>query len=312
MYLYVTSNVNNGHKIGVTDNLLKRKIQYNTIFPDLIFLITIFSHDTNFIEESFKRRFFHYRKFSGNSDRRSEIYTLYLKIIAEHIIRCHHVTGKALLIPQNHLDAEYYNTPYEGSTNFYLSNHYFIDRSDLPYTKCAGISERLIMGTIYQHHKKIDNKETWGYLLKHVSLKGFQKSIKDIEKKSKEHPTTYVPVEEWEEFDSFGDPEDIFFNDYYEALNYLQEKIFLILLEEKIIKRPFDLNKINAFKKIRGFIYHRKAHYHEGVFFGKRFGTTYSRYANFNLGIRDEKRKNVKKDTYFPKELTKYGKGWNS
>ena len=27
MYLYVTSNVNNGHKIGVTDNLLKRKIQ---------------------------------------------------------------------------------------------------------------------------------------------------------------------------------------------------------------------------------------------------------------------------------------------
>jgi len=308
MYLYVTSNVNNGHKIGITDNLLKRKIQYNTIFPDLEFLITIFSHDAVFIEESFKRRFFHYRKRSGNSDRRSEIYTLYLKIIAEHIIRCHHATGKALLITEDALEAEFYNTPLEGSTNFYLSNHYFIDHSDLLYTKCAGISRRLILGSIYQHK----NKETWGYLLKHVSLKGFQKSIKDIEKKSKEHPTSSVPIEEWEEFDSFGDPEDIFFNDYYDALNYLQEKFFLILLEEKIIKRPFELNKINEFKKRRGFIYHPKAYYHEGVFFGKRFGTSYSRYANFNLGIGDEKRKNVKKETYLPRELTKYGKGYDS
>ena len=110
MYLYVTSNVNNGHKIGITDNLLKRKIQYNTIFPDLDFLIAVYSQDATFIEESFKRRFFHYRKLSGNSDRKSEIYTLYLKIIAEHIIRCHHATGKALLIPYTHLDPILYNT----------------------------------------------------------------------------------------------------------------------------------------------------------------------------------------------------------
>ena len=310
MYLYVTSNVNNGHKIGITDNLLKRKIQYNTIFPDLEFLITIFSHDAVFIEESFKRRFFHYRKRSGNSDRRSEIYTLYLKIIAEHIIRCHHATGKALLIPANHLDPEFYNIPYEGSTNFFLSNHYFINQSDLPLIKRAGISERLIVGTIYRHHKKIDNNEKSGYLLRHLSLKGFQKSIKDIEKKSKEYPTTPVPIDEWEEMDSFGELDEIFFEEYFDALNYLQEEIFLILLEEKIIKRSFDLNKINKFKKYRGFIYHPKAYYHEGIFFGKRFGHTYTRHSKFNLGLNDETRREVKKETNFPRELTKYGKGF--
>lgn len=312
MYLYVTSNVNNGHKIGVTDNLLKRKIQYNTIFPDLEFLITIFSHETNFIEDSFKQRFFHYRKRSGNSDRRSEIYTLYLKIIAEHIIRCHHSTGKALLIPFNHLDPEFYTTPYEGSTNFYLSNHYFINRKDLPLIKRAGISERLIVGTIYQHSKKLDNKEKFGYLLKHISLKGFQKSIKDIEKKSKEHPYHPVPTEEWEEIHSFGKLEEIFFEEYFDALNYLQEEIFLILLKEKIIKRPFDLNKIDDFKRMRGFIYNHKAYYHENIFFGKRFGHGMRNHRKFNLGIRDEKRRSVRRDSLYPDELVKYGKGWDN
>ena len=311
MYLYVTSNINNGHKIGVTDNLLKRKQQYNTIFPDLDFLITVFSHDSIFIEESFKSRFFHYRKRSGNSDRKSEIYTLYLKIIAEHIIRCHHATGKALLIPENHLDPEFYKTPYDGSTNFYLSNHYFIDRSDLPWIKRAAITERLIVGTIYVHSKKIGNEEKFGYLLKHISLKGFQKSIRKIEKISRENPYTPVPIEKWEEINSFGELEEVFFEEYHDALNYLQENIFLVLLEEKIITRPFDMSKINKFKQRRGFIYHPKAYYHENIFFGKRFGHGVKQYRKFNLGITDEKRRNVRKDTFFPNELVKYGKGWD-
>ena len=41
MYLYVTSNINNGHKIGITENLLERKKQYNTIFPDIDLLLSI-------------------------------------------------------------------------------------------------------------------------------------------------------------------------------------------------------------------------------------------------------------------------------
>jgi hypothetical protein len=308
MYLYVTSNVNNGHKIGITDNLLKRKIQYNTIFPDLEFLITIYSHDAAFIEESFKRRFFQYRKRSGNSDRRSEIYTLYLKIIAEHIIRCHHATGKALLIPENTLEAEFYNEPHENSTNFYLSNHYFNSHRDSHYMECAGITKRLIIASISPHTKEIKGKNTYGYLVSHVSLKGFKNSIKDIEKKSKKYHT-YVPTEEWEEIDSFGDLEYTFFANYFDALNYIQEEIFLILLDKKIIKRPFDLDKINKFKEMRGFIYHHKAYYHEGIFFGKRFGFGYPAYKKFNLGIDDEKRRDVRKETYFPKALVKYGKG---
>ncbi len=307
MYIYVTSNVNNGHKIGVTDDLLKRKIQYNTIFPDLEFLITIFSQDAIFIEKSFKDRFLLYRKFSGNSDRRSEIYTLYLKIIAEHIIRCHHATGKALLIPSNHLEAEYYNQPYQGSTTYYLSNHYFVDRNNLPYIRNAGISERLNLGTIYHR----ENKGKWGWLLQHLQFKGFRKSIKDIEKKSKKFDTVPVPIEEWEQRDSFGNQEEIFFEKYFDALNYLQEQIFIILLEEKVIKRPFDLNKINQFKKMRGFIYQPKAYYHENIFFGKRLGHTMQTFSRFNLGINDERRKNVRRDIHFPKELVKYGKGWD-
>ena len=62
----------------------------------------------------------------------------------------------------------------------------------------------------------------YGYLLRHLSLKGFQKSIKDIEKKSKEHPYHPVPTEEWEEIHSFGELEEIFFEEYFDALNYLQ------------------------------------------------------------------------------------------
>jgi hypothetical protein len=307
MYLYVTSNINNGHKIGITDNLLKRKNQYNTIFPELKFLITIFSHEANFIEESFKERFFRYRKFSGNSDRRSEIYTLYFKIIAEHIIRCHHATGKVLLIPENTLEAEFYNTPYEGGTNYYLSNHYFIDYKKWTFVRNYGISERLLVGTIFQHQKEIEGKKVWGWLLKHLSFGGFRKSLKNIEKKSKERSTP-VPVDEWEEFDSFGKPQDIFFHKYYDALNYLQEEIFLILLEEKIIKRPYDINIINKFKEIRGFTKNHLAYRHERIFWGKRI---WGWDKKFNLGIGDEKRKAIKQDTHFPEELIKYGKGWD-
>ena len=62
---------------------------------------------------------------------------------------------------------------------------------------------------------------------------------------------------------------------------------------------------------MRGFLYNHKAYYHENIFFGKRFGHGIKPYRKFNLGIIDEKRKDVKRDTNFPKELVKYGKGWD-
>ena len=49
----------------------------------------------------------------------------------------------------------------------------------------------------------------------------------------------------------------------------------------------------------------------EHVAFGKRFGHGVKQYRKFNLGITDEKRRNVRKDTFFPNELVKYGKGWD-
>ena len=92
----------------------------------------------------------------------------------------------------------------------------------------------------------------------------------------------------------------------------MQEEIFLILLKEKIIKRPFDLNKIDHFKRMRGFIYNHKAYYHENIFFGKRFGHGMRNHRKFNLGIRDEKRRSVRRDSLYPAELVKYGKGWDN
>ena len=302
MYLYVTSNVNNGHKIGITEDLFKRKKQYNTIFPDLEFLITIFSHDAAFIEESFKQRFFNYRKYSGNSDRKSEIYTLYFKIIAEHIIRCHHAVGKALLIPYNHLD-EYYTPPFQGSTSFYLSHHYFLEPKDININNSAGVRQRLEVGEIYNHVKKENNKEIYGYLLKYINLDGFKTSINSIKKKSLDYTYNQIPHEEMEEMTSFGKIEEVFFSEYYQALNYLQEKIFEILLQEKILRRPFDLEKVSKFKRQRGFIYQRKAYYHENIFFGKNIGNKFPIYRNFNLGINDERTRNGRKEIFFPKEL---------
>ena len=297
MYLYVTSNVNNGHKIGITDDLLKRKIAYNTIFPDLEFLITIFSQDAIFIEESFKSRFDRYRKFSGNSDRKSEIYELYFDNIARHIIRCHHACGKALLIPSNHMDKEYYNTPYEGSTTYYLSNHYFIDRKKNLYDPGFGINERLIIGTIY--YSNDEKKGKW--LVKHLSFEGFEKQLFKIKQKTKEQGFK-VPIEQWESFESFGKSNEIYFPSYFSALNYLQTEIFSILLKEKIIIRPYDFSK---FKKYVGWGKNPLANYSERIFFGRQI---WGRYRNFNLGTSDDMRYKVRKDRVVPKELIKYYK----
>ena len=312
MYLYVTSNINNGHKIGITENLLERKKQYNTIFPDIDFLLSVYSYDSFFIEDSFKKRFWSYRKWSGGGDRKSEIYTLYYKHIVEHIIRCHHSNGKALLIPDMDLDPEYYTLPDEGTTHYYLSNHYFIDFKKW-HVRLGGVSPRLDIGYIFQttiNHESINQKdidEGFKWAVSHISFDGFRKSLKDIIDKSAKYAPSEVPAEKWESYQSFGKIGVVLFKNYFHALNFLQENIFDILLEEKIIKRPFSVKKLVQIRKQPGFLRDPlvKGNYKERIFFGKKFQTK-----KFNLGYNDEERSEVKRDMLFGKELVKYGKDY--
>ena len=311
MYLYVTSNINNGHKIGITDNLLERKKQYNTIFPDIDFLLSVYSYDSVFIEDSFKKRFWSYRKWSSGGDRKSEIYTLYYQHIVEHIIRCHHSNGKALLIPDMDLDSEFYTVPDEGTTHYYLSNHYFIDFKKWKYVSLGGVSPRLRIGYIFQttiNHESIDQKDidegfTWA--VSHISFDGFRKSLKGIIDKSAEHAPSMVPAKKWESDQSFGKAQCMLFKNYFHALTFLQENIFDILLAERIIKRPFSVNKLTKIKKQSGFMRYPLANYKEKIFFGKKFQTQ-----KFNLGYNDEKRREIKRDMFVGKELIKYGKDY--
>ena len=53
MYFYITSKVNNRHKVGITSDLTKRILNYCTLVPDISYLIACEPINAEVIEKPF-------------------------------------------------------------------------------------------------------------------------------------------------------------------------------------------------------------------------------------------------------------------
>ena len=278
MFLYVVSNTNFGHKIGITDHLIKRKKHYTTIFPDIDFLFHIYSSHSYQIEESFKSRFGHYRKMF-ESGRYSEVYKIYLQYICEHIIRCFHSLGEALVLNHtDHSSIEYYDDPKTGFTNFYLSQHYFLDKFKHPYKQLSnyGTNKSLYIATVRPNPNNYDAHRDKKFILQMCNLNKFKIILSKINNLDK--LKFYEKLEGDEAIKEFGEEELLFFNNSYNAIDYMRREIFKILVETKIIKRPYLINKLGTYD-MSGALrinYPIKAkNYAEKIFYGKSFERRY-------------------------------------
>ena len=320
MFLYVVGNTNFGHKIGITDDLIKRKKQYTTIFPGVDFLFSIYSSHGWQIEESFKSRFSYYRKIF-DSGRKSEVYDLYWQYICEQIIRCFHSLSEAIVLNDtDHSSIEYYSNPDTGITNYYLSKHYFYKKFKQPYkyTTNYGIENSIYVGSTLpflakeRKEKDLDDNR---YILRHVNFKGLTDKLSKI--KNLEELNYFEKLENNDQFiTEFGKMSEISFENYYNSVDYLRREVFKVLTNSKIIVRPYDLQKLGTYDEKGSLRIHSSLYgannYAENIFYGKRFGHRHQSYSYngrkgsriFSLGYKDEGKK-IRKEKFISRTMNK-------
>ena len=314
MFLYVVSNTNYGHKIGITDDLIIRKKQYTTIFPGVDFMFSIYSSHAYQIEESFKSRFDYYRKIF-DSGRKSEVYDLYWQYICEHIIRCFHSLSEAIVLNDtDDTSAEYYLNPENGITNYYLSRHYFLNKFKEPhkYQSDYGIKSSIYVGSTIPNKEYKQNKDN-RYILRHINFKGLGNKLLKV--KNIDELNYFEKLENNDQINSeFGEENELYFKNYNSAVNYLRREIFKVLINSKIIVRPYDLEKLGTYDNSGGLRIHygKQNNYAENIFYGKRFGHRHQSYSyngkmrsrSFTLGYKDEGR-TIKEEKFISRVLNK-------
>ena len=128
MYFYITTRLNQGYKVGITNDVEKRQQQYTTLIPNIDFHLYVQTSSAEEIEKSFKKKFNDYRVVNKTSSKhmKSEVYQVKLKYLLMHFINCMHMKQYATIITDK-------QTPFTTETflknkmSFYLSNYY------LPY-----------------------------------------------------------------------------------------------------------------------------------------------------------------------------------
>ena len=95
MYFYITSLVNHRHKIGITQNLVKRILNYATLVPDIYYKVACEPNSPTSIKAKFKHRFSNYRNdISGGLHRsrllKGEAYSVKFKWLFLFLIHALH------------------------------------------------------------------------------------------------------------------------------------------------------------------------------------------------------------------------------
>ena len=106
MYFYITSKVNNRHKVGITSDLTKRILNYCTLVPDISYLIACEPINAEIIEKGFKHRFNNFRPtIDGGLHRRrfpkSESYEVDFKWLFLLLIHALHADSEPLVYISN-------------------------------------------------------------------------------------------------------------------------------------------------------------------------------------------------------------------
>ena len=133
MYFYITSKVNNRHKVGITSDLTKRILNYCTLVPDISYLIACEPINAEIIEKGFKHRFNNFRPtIDGGLHRRrfpkSESYEVDFKWLFLLLIHALHADSEPLVYISNKnsfLNPKDKKQKYENKYSIELSNYYF-------------------------------------------------------------------------------------------------------------------------------------------------------------------------------------------
>jgi len=133
MYFYITSKVNNRHKVGITTDLTKRILNYCTLVPDISYLIACRPINAEVIERGFKHRFKNFRPtIAGGLHRKSfpksESYEVEFKWLFLLLIHALHADNEPLVYASkknSFLNPKDQKKKYEDKYSIELSNYYF-------------------------------------------------------------------------------------------------------------------------------------------------------------------------------------------
>lgn len=133
MYFYITSKVNDRHKVGITSDLTKRILNYCTLVPDIFYVIACEPINAEVIERGFKHRFESFRpEIAGGLHRRrfpkSESYEVKYKWLFLLLIHALHADNEPLVYisgKNEFLNTKDQKKKYENKYSIELSNYYF-------------------------------------------------------------------------------------------------------------------------------------------------------------------------------------------
>jgi len=125
MYLYITTKLNEGYKVGITNDIEKRQQQYTTLIPNIKYYLYVQTSAAEEIEKSFKHKFVDYRIINKTSSKemKSEVYQVKIKYLLMHFMNCIHMCKYSVILT----DSEYpftEGTYINNKINLYLSNYY--------------------------------------------------------------------------------------------------------------------------------------------------------------------------------------------
>ena len=163
MYIYITSQLNQGYKVGIAEDIDQRQQQYTTLIPNIGFHAAVQTAHAETIEKSFKHRFQDYRALNLNSSKvmKSEVYEVKLKYLLMHLAHCMHRFCKAFIIEDNP-KAFSKNGLLKNKINLYLSNYYFFEKKSkffqFSITKPENTWIKIKVGEIEGNNADFDKK----------------------------------------------------------------------------------------------------------------------------------------------------------
>tara|TARA_B100000242_G_C43035200_1_gene482598 strand:+ start:1076 stop:1978 length:903 start_codon:yes stop_codon:yes gene_type:complete len=187
MYIYITTQLNQGYKVGIAEDIDQRQQQYTTLIPNIGFHAAVQTGHAETIEKSFKHRFQDYRALNLNSSKvmKSEVYEVKLKYLLMHLAHCMHRFCKAFIIEDNP-KAFSKNELLKNKINLYLSNYYFFEKKSkfiqFSITKPENTLIKIKVGEIEGSHANFDKKGNFkNHEIKLVYIdpnkKGFQNCV---------------------------------------------------------------------------------------------------------------------------------------
>jgi len=256
MFLYITSRLNQGYKLGIANDIDQRQQQYTTLIPNIKFHLAVQTGSAEEIETSFKQKFLDHRIINKTSTRemKSEVYQIKLKYLIMHFMNCMHMNQRTAILIDNNL-AFSQNEYLDNKINLYLSNYYipFKDKNEkfekfnyskiYPKIKIGEISSAAAEfqnKEMTQHTGKLEfydfNEESW-YKISNLYLENDlidqDKIIKDLNLKKKEKI-----------YDGMNITSSLYLSPSRRALSFISNLWFKKLIDFKVL-RNYSIKKLD-------------------------------------------------------------------